>query len=154
MTRRATKLAKKASAMATVMFTSGEKEMEILRSLTEEGYKMVEYADCTNAVKACLPSPRLYDLTTKHQRWRLCLAIYEKKEAGMTNRYVIAGTALYGADKKEMEEYIKNTDKVESMYKIYAHMGLNCHIADVTGRTVPYDPEKAAVAKFEIEEEA
>jgi hypothetical protein len=153
MPRRLAKLAKKASAQATVMFAAGEKEMEILRSLIEEGYTMVKYADCTDAVKASMPDARLYDLTTKRQKWRLALAIYEKKEVGMTYRYVIAGTALYG-EKKEMEEYTKNTNKVESMYKIYAHMGLNHYIIDITGKSVPYDPEKAAVAKFEIETEA
>ena len=153
MPRRATKLAKKNAAKMNCMFTSGEKEMEILLSLNEEGYKMVTYQDVTNNVKASMPDPSLYERMIKGQRWKLCLAIFEKKEVGMTNRYVIAGTALYG-EKKEMEEYIKNTKKLDGMYKLLAHMGLNIYIASLAGYTVPYEPEKAAVAKFEIEEEA
>ena len=153
MTRRASKLAKKSAAQVTCMFTSGEKEMEALVSLNEEGYTLVQYKDCTDAVKATMPDPLIYDLLTKRKRWTVGVAILEKKEDGMTKRYCIAGTILEGTDKKEMENYVKNTRKVDHAYKMFAHMGLNYYTLRTAGRTIPYEPEKPAIVLFEVEEE-
>lgn len=153
MPRRLAKLAKKAAAKKNCMFTSTQKTMEMFKELSEEGFNLVEYIDATKLVKECMEDERLFDLMTKKQRFVPAIAILEKKEGNTTTRYCFAGDALYGVDKKEMEEYVKATDKVRGMYDILACMALSSYTLDITGQQVTYEVEKPLAVCFTIEDE-